>query len=177
MKLISKIRSTLRAFRDEQSGVSTVEFALVTPVLLLIFIPAAWETTNAVLAKRKASQTANVLADLATQSSNINAGSWAQMSQIVERVLFPYDRFDTRLRLIGVRVDNQSRIRVEWQYGTARLDPNSLPDGLLIPNSFYVMSATEVDYEATIGKQVIGDMTFRDTAILTPRLTTDITPN
>ena len=174
MSLLSNIRSFMRFFRGDQAGSVAIEFAIMAPVLLVVLLPATWETINAVMAKRKINQTANVLADLATQSSEINQASWKQLSSIVDLGVYPYNGMNTRLRLIGVRVDANSRIRTAWDYGTAELDPTAIPTNLIIPNSFYVMAAAEMDYVPFLAESGFGKMTFRDTAFLSPRVSQEI---
>ena len=172
--LMKKIRSVLCDFRKDEDGGPLVEFIVVMPVVLLVMIPGSYEATNALLVKRKNDQIATILADLATQSASINGTEWMNLSRIVGRVMEPYDDLDVRMRLVGVQIDGNKKINTVWSYGTASLDTTSLPSSLVQPNSFYVMSAAEVDYKSVFKVEGIGNMTFRDTAVMTPRLTSTV---
>ena len=174
MQMFRKLLSRLKDFRGDQRGVTSIEFAIVLPILLLVLVPGSYEVTNALLVKRKSSQTATVLADLATQSSKVKTADWTAMSNLVLKIMYPYDGMTTRLRLMGVEVDGSKKVKVDWSYGSAALDPNRLPAELLIANSFYVMAAAEVDYQSPLSSALVGSLTFRDTAILTPRVSAKV---
>ena len=168
------IRSMLRAFRKDERGVSAVEFAFVLPIMFALLL-ASWETTRAMMVKKKADSAAMTLSDLVTQGTSIDQGSFNGIQKAVESIMYPYENMNTRLRVIGISVDNKKKITVKWDFSTgADLDANSLPADLLIANSFYVMSAAEVDYAPVFGSEVIGAMTFRDTSIMVPRISAEI---
>nr|WP_319390571.1 TadE/TadG family type IV pilus assembly protein [uncultured Cohaesibacter sp.] len=175
MTLLSTLRSHLNRFRRDERGVVSIEFTLVLPLMAVLLL-GSWELNNALLTKRKSSHLASTIANLAAQDDNITASDWVTFGDIADRMLFPYDGFTHRIGLIGVRIDGAGRVNLECSFGTAAIDPSSLPDGLKIANTFYLMTASEVDYEAfTKNSSLYGtsggimDMTFRDTAIFAPR--------
>ncbi|WP_319498579.1 TadE/TadG family type IV pilus assembly protein [uncultured Cohaesibacter sp.] len=183
MTFLSTLHSLLNRLRKDERGVVSVEFALVLPLMAVLLL-GSWELNGAVLTKRKSSHLASALANLAAQDDNITASDWATFGDIADRMMFPYDGFTRRIGLIGVEVDSAGRVNLVCSFGDAAIDPASLPDGLKIANSFYLMSASEVDYEAfTKNSSFYGtssgfmDMTFRDTAIFAPRNSDEVTCN
>nr|WP_321454540.1 TadE/TadG family type IV pilus assembly protein [uncultured Cohaesibacter sp.] len=183
MTILSAIRSHLRHFRKDERGVSAIEFVLVVPLMALIAI-GSWEITKAMLTKRKVAHLASSIANLAAQDDNITSSDWTTFQDIADKILYPYNSFTRRIGLLVVEVDSSGRINTLCQFGTASIDPSTLPTGLQIANTTYLMSASEVDYVAfskdnsfygiTPG---ISDMTFRDTAIFAPRNADTITCN
>ncbi|SNY91817.1 TadE-like protein [Cohaesibacter sp. ES.047] len=180
MTILSKIRSHSRPFAKDDKGLAVVEFALILPIFALLIV-ATWEATNAIAVKRKASLSAAIIADLATQGNSFSAEDWNRVSDIFDKAMFPYTQYTKRANLIGLRVDARERVTVVCSFGTQMLDENSLPEGLIIANSFYMMAATEVDYTVLYsGRSLYGDargftdMTFRDNAIFTPRISSAI---
>jgi hypothetical protein len=78
------------------------------------------------------------------------------------------------LRVIGVNVDANKKVTTTWSFGEADLDDSSLPANLVLANRFYVMSASEVDYQPIFGERFIGTITMRNTAIMSPRLSSSV---
>ncbi|MEM7729354.1 MAG: TadE/TadG family type IV pilus assembly protein [Pseudomonadota bacterium] len=78
-----KSRKLRRTFLRDTSGVAAMEFALVAPMLIAMYLGLA-ELGMALNAERHTSHSASVAGDLATQSASINAG---QAEDVVSAVL------------------------------------------------------------------------------------------
>ncbi len=179
-KLLLKARKQLSRFCKDQRGVSAIEFTILLPLMILLAL-GTWELTKAVMVNRKNSKIATSIANLATQDSSITASDWATFGDIADKIMFPYDDLAHRIGMIAVQVDNTGRLHVVCRYGSAGIDASTLPEGMRLANSFYIMTAAEVDYIALsktfsangVGTGV-GDMTFRDTAVFSPRKASQI---
>lgn len=169
-----KIRSMLNTFRKDERGVSVIEFSLLLPIMIALLL-AGWEITRAMIIKKKADNAAMTASDLVTQSSSMSSTTFTGIKEAVESIMYPYNDLTVRLKIIGVTIKSNKKPKVDWTYSTgATLDVSSLPDGLKIANTFYVMSAAEVDYTPTFGTNIIGSMEFRDTSIMAPRVSSTI---
>ncbi|WP_319530575.1 TadE/TadG family type IV pilus assembly protein [uncultured Cohaesibacter sp.] len=180
MTFLGKIRANIRPFAKDSEGVAIVEFALILPLFALLIV-ATWEATNAIAVKRKSTAAAAIIADLATQGNSLSSSDWSKLSSIFEKAMYPYTNYTRRVNLIGLKVDANKKVSVACSFGTTLLDANSLPDGLVIANSFYMMAATEVDYTVLYagkglygGQQGFTNMTFRDDAVFAPRISSSI---
>ncbi|PLW75836.1 TadE/TadG family type IV pilus assembly protein [Cohaesibacter celericrescens] len=173
MSILAKIRSSLAAFKKDEKGVAFVEFTVVMGVIAIL-LPGVWEVTDALMVKRKVNQAATVLADLTAQAATIDQTAYDSMAFMTNEIMHPYENFETRLGVIGVRVDANRRVSTIWTYGDIDLDDSSLPSALVLANRFYVMSAAEVDYQPIFGESVIGTITMRNTAIMSPRLSSSV---
>ena len=60
----------LRGFLADKRGVSAVEFALIAPILIMIYLALA-ELTLGMMASRRTSHLAATIGDLAAQSENL----------------------------------------------------------------------------------------------------------
>lgn len=179
-RFLYKVRDQLGRFSKDQQGVSAIEFAIILPLMIFLAI-GTWELTQAIMVSRKNSNLATSIANLATQDSEITASDWTTFGDIAEKILYPYDNLTHRIGMIAVKVDKNSNLDVICRYGSAPVDASTLPTGMRVAERFYIMTAAEVDYLSfsdtfsaygvTTG---IGDMTFRDTAIFSPRNTEEI---
>lgn len=177
MSFASKIHNMLRSFCRNEKGTTAVEFALILPILITLCL-GTWEVGTAYMVKRKADRAAVTIADLITQGSSISAGGFAGIQRAVESIMHPYDQMATRLRVMGVSINARGQMTVSWDYSTgADLNTDILPNELRVPNSFYVLSAAEIDYDPLFGREIFGAVTFRDTSIMVPRVTTAIVDN
>jgi len=90
-------RRVLRAFvrlRRATEGVAAVEFALILPLMLLLYLGSA-ETTQAVIAGRKAAVAARTVADLVAQTAASTSMTDAQMGSIFNGALVMMQPFPT----------------------------------------------------------------------------------
>jgi Flp pilus assembly protein TadG len=63
------IRTVLRRIRREEDGIAAVEFAMILPLMLTLYIGTA-EMTNAIMASRKETLVARTLSDLIAQQAS-----------------------------------------------------------------------------------------------------------
>ena len=183
MLYLAGLYSRFTAFRKDQQGAAAIEFAILFFFMVPVLLIGSVQATDALSVKQKASQTATVLADLTTQDTTISDSTWEGIQDTASRVMFPYQNSPIRMQIIGINVDADSKVTLHWDSNqwphdgplpTIALDTSSLPEGLIIPNSFYVVAVSEVDYQPILGGEYFGAMTFRDTAILSPRLSATI---
>ncbi|WP_316858823.1 TadE/TadG family type IV pilus assembly protein [uncultured Cohaesibacter sp.] len=175
LPFLSFLRSSLADFSRDERGVSAIEFAIVIPVMCLLAV-GSWEVTKAVLTKRKTAHLATSIANLASQDDYITVSDQATFEDIAEKILFPYNGFTHRIGIMGVEVDSDGDLNVSCQFGDAEIDSNTIPEGLRVANTYYVLSAVEVEFKALnkdvsfLGSKIgLTDMTFRDTALFSPR--------
>lgn len=99
MNLLSKLhlsgirmRNKILNFRKDSEGVAAVEFALIAPILLLLFVGTI-EISLMVAIDRKISRTSSAIADLVAQGGFDNANSEAEIRAIfgmTDRIMYPY---------------------------------------------------------------------------------------
>ena len=94
---------SLRRFARDCRGVSAIEFAIIAPLLITFYLGMA-ETTQAMMAKRKASHVASAIGDLIAQDQSVTdaeiADTWTGIpagliangqSLIIAETKYPYD--------------------------------------------------------------------------------------
>lgn len=138
-------------FRRSTEGVGAVEFALIVPILLIIYLM-SFEITVAISVNRKVTRSASDIADIVTQKSPIDKSFLATMPYVANAVIAPYSSSGLTVKISGISVDALSvaRIAWSWQSGGTRPytvgAPVSIPVDLAIPNSFLVHSELTLPY-------------------------------
>ena len=129
-KLLNSASDLLRKFRDATQGVAAVEFALLSPLLLLIYIGTV-EYSFAISLDRKLSRSASAIADLITQSDQYaDENDLFRLMTISNEIMAPYSDRIPCMVLTGVQITGTS-VEVEWSYDNVELEPEN--DGDAVP--------------------------------------------
>ncbi len=172
--MFTTLHSALRRFKRDVRGVSALEFALIAPVLIAMYLGSA-EMTMALTADRKVTNATTAVADLVTQDDLITNVELADIYAAGDAIVFPNDPTSLSFRITSVRMDVDGDIFVDWSeargvtpYTTATLP--DLPDGLLAPMNSIIMVEATYPYTGPFPDESGPLMTLQDTAYLRPRL-------
>ncbi|MGH6860306.1 MAG: TadE/TadG family type IV pilus assembly protein [Phyllobacterium sp.] len=102
-----------RFFRDDR-GVAALEFALVAPILILLYLGSI-EVTGGLDIDRKLARAANMVADLVTQEQGTIAKSRiADIMNIGTATLLPYRRDTPQITVTAIEVSDDGSAKVAW---------------------------------------------------------------
>lgn len=99
-----QLRRVIRMGRDRK-GVAAVEFALILPFMLLLYLGTA-ELTYGLMANRKMTLVSRTLADLAAQTTATSGITDAEMTSIftaAAAIMSPYDTTPLRMSFSSIR--------------------------------------------------------------------------
>ncbi|WP_427024531.1 TadE/TadG family type IV pilus assembly protein [Aureimonas ureilytica] len=170
-------RDTLRRrFGRDKGGVAAVEFALVAPLMLLLYLGAS-EATLAITASRKLKATVNATADLVAQDSSTDKSELAAELDIARALMQPLDSGKVKLVVSSILIDDKGQAKVDWSQaanGATARSKNStypLPPSLIGQTSraFVAVEGT-YDYTPFISAGLLPSMTMRETAHYSPRV-------
>ena len=145
----SASRARPASFAGDDSGVSAVEFALITPVILLLLVGMV-DINEALTVYRKMRQTSSTVTDLVAQRGEITPAEITMILQGSASLLAPYDTTDLDIVLSVLNVDQQGQT-VAWSraYQTSAEPTGSAPDfpvpAPLVESGIQVV-AVRVDY-------------------------------
>jgi Flp pilus assembly protein TadG len=164
--------------RDER-GVSAVEFALLLPLMLTIYLGAA-EVSQGIAADRKVTLTARAIADLCSQASSLTAKDMENSMLAAVAVMAPYPDSNMKVTVSSVKIDANGNATVEWsesKNGTARAKGSgvTLLPALKVPNTWLIFSEVEYAYKPTIGYVLSGTLTLKDQIFMRPRMSDSVT--
>lgn len=104
MRADARARATLRRFRDQTEGVAAVEFALILPIMALMFIGSV-EMSQAVSIDRRTSQVAASASDLVARvEGGITEGEVLDIAKIGSWLIKPFDTSKLKLKLSLVSI-------------------------------------------------------------------------
>jgi Flp pilus assembly protein TadG len=152
--------------RRHQSGVSAVEFALIAPVMVLMF--GATEASLAVTVDRKTTLAASTLADLASQTDLVSCSELSQLSSVTRQVFEPYSGTAATMVVASLKLESGAA-KVEWSK-FLRTDSGSgsiVCDNVPSTHSLYVGKTVTIDTTlfATGGGLVVGDIEMPHTSV------------
>lgn len=99
----------------DRRGVSAIEFALLAPVMILIYFGLT-EFCQAYMAERRTSHTAAMVADLVAQSSKTDKEDLASVAAIGQMLMKPFPAGPLTTRISSVTIDNKGQAWVDWSY-------------------------------------------------------------
>src|SRR3954451_4338754 len=85
----ARARRLLRRFRDDKRGVSAVEFAMLLPLMVTLYIGGV-EVSSAIAVDRKVTLVARTVGDLVAQSTSVNATDMTNILNAASSVVQPY---------------------------------------------------------------------------------------
>ncbi len=142
----------LRRALSDRRGVSAIEFALLAPALIFLYV-ASVELGNALTISRRTSAVASTAADLAAQVKTVSSADLADITSAASSILTPYSTTPLKIVLTSVVADDKNATKVDWSCSydggapRAKSSVVTLPAGLTQANSSVIMA--EVTYAFT----------------------------
>jgi len=175
----------LRGFPLATAGVAAVEFALILPVMLMLYLGMA-EVTQGVNINRKLTILSRTVADITSRASDgIDNVAMNDIFAAALAVMAPYDASQVSIRLTSVvvrDVDGDAVGEVCWSDGhliTARpIGANvALPPGFNAPGSSFILAEVARPYTPTIGHAISGTINLSENTPWPVRNVTEVPRN
>ena len=164
-----------RLFRAE-TGLAAVEFALILPILITIWIGGV-EVTQGLSVDRRLNNLASAIGDLVSRSKAIDYAGVDAIFEIDEGALFPFSTSGLSMRVTAVNVDANQKALVVWSRAkgpkgarTIGENLNTLIDiKLRTANTQIIMAEVFYTYSPAVGYVITGDVALDDRVYFTPR--------
>jgi Flp pilus assembly protein TadG len=170
--MITRMRQVFGRFTGDRRGVSAVEFALLAPLLIMIYVGCT-EVSDGVSADRKVSLTAAALANLAAQVTIISTSDMTNIMDASSAIIAPYSTAQLAVTLTCINIDADSKATVKWSVtrnGTARSGVITIPAALAIANSQLLLGEASYQYTPPLGYTITGTMNLSDRMYMSPRI-------
>jgi len=171
----------------EDAGMAAVEFSLILPVLVLLWIGGV-EVTEALSVDRRLNNLGSSIGDLVSRTKQI---SYAQMTKIFDlgpKAMYPSCDIAGKptcasrglaMRITAVAIDGSQNATVAWSRAsgttaytsTDNSQMNTLvPATLRVANSQVIMSEVYYNYRPAVGYVITGTKALSDRMYFVPRL-------
>lgn len=180
---VPRLSGTLARFRRGEEGMALVEFAMVLPVMVLLYLGGV-AVTQGVMTNRKVVLYNYAIGDLAAQTATINAASDRDaIFAAASAVMAPYDASATvmKSRISSVRIKSNGNACVEWSLtktGFTRAAGQDVtaevPADLRVAGTWLIFSETEYKYTPVVGVDITGVINMKKALFLRPRVSSRV---
>ncbi|HZZ87141.1 MAG TPA: TadE/TadG family type IV pilus assembly protein [Caulobacteraceae bacterium] len=175
------MRLSLDRLACDRRGVAAVEFALLLPILALLYFGSV-ELTQGVMTQERTEHVASTVGDLVAQSSNVTSAQLTDIFKVGDTVMYPYPTSTLKQRVSSLQADSRGAVKVVWSKATGGLSPlaagssvSGLPANVVQANESLVMAESQDTYTSAFSRVVPNPVVFNQKAYLHPRLSTQVT--
>jgi Flp pilus assembly protein TadG len=177
-RLTCRLGASLTRLRRDRRGVSAIEFALLLPMMMTLYLGSV-EVSTGIAADRKVTLAAHTLADLASQYTDVTNADMTNILKAAGAVMAPYPAANLQAVVSEVAVNGQGQATVVWSdtlNGTALTAGESVtvPPALAIPNTYLILGQVQYNYNPTYGSFATGALNLTDQSFVRPRQSTSV---
>jgi Flp pilus assembly protein TadG len=172
-------------------GVAAVEFALILPVMVVIYISTV-EVSMAIAVQRKVAIASGTIGDLTAQYDTMNYDTVSLILGSSLAVLQPYVPQTMTARISSVIVDGGGVASIGWSYNQQRTPSGNsfsdsapasdsgstaladLPSSLLVPNTSVIVAEIDYTFTSPIGALLPSNQQLTQKTYFRPRAGTQI---
>lgn len=176
---LKAIRKKTHGFKYDTSGVAAIEFALIAPLMITIYLGLA-EIASAINVDRRVSHTANVVGDLATQTTEVANNDVTEIFAAALRVLDLNDVQDVTIELTSYELDAQGatvplgRAVLNAGQNLPAFNPDTVDARILNETSGVVVARIAYSYTPLMLRFTDADINLTETFLLKPRRSSSV---
>jgi Flp pilus assembly protein TadG len=177
-------RPVCRRFIASQRGVAAIEFAMIMPVLLILFL-SSFDVGNAIIVYLKVRTAAYELAAITNQygtgsTAQISTSTMSTITAATSAVMAPFPSSAAVVTISQIKATSAGAATVSWSYtvnGTALSGSYTGLPSNMAKNScnntypcYFILSSVQYPYTPLFGHYMTGSLTLSDTLLMTPRV-------
>jgi Flp pilus assembly protein TadG len=169
-----------RGLRGDSRGVAAVEFALVVPVVIVVYA-LGFELAQASTVYRKLTDTTVQLANVTSQYTAVDDTDVSNIFGASTQIMVPYSTTPLTTVLTEVVTDHANNATVCWSVAPPSTVPAlvtgssvTMPAGMASPKSFYILVQTTYAYTPTLGGAFMSGLPMANQVFMIPRQSTQI---
>lgn len=171
--MIKSLARTLRRLAGDRRGVTAVEFALIAPFMILLYLGSV-EISLALSIDRKITSISSALADLVAQDDVITDDEMIDILNAGTVIVAPFDATPLQIRISSVLMDSSDNVEVQWSDALgmspyAEGSSANIPTGVLERNRSVIMVEVEYQYNTMFGELGVDQFDISEIFYLRPR--------
>ena len=180
--MLSKMIRARRRFSKSDKGISAVEFALIAPLMAIIYCGSI-ELSFMMTLDRKVTAATATLGDLTARASAINDNDLSDIFQATRMVIQPNDITQAHMRITSLEDSGTpTQPEVDWSDKCGTEFSNlvngatvTIPDNLIPTGGTLIMAEISYPYNSPIGFLFPNQKQLTDTFYLRPRRVDQLT--
>jgi Flp pilus assembly protein TadG len=179
-----RLPSKCGRFARDRRGVSAVEFALLAPLMIALYLGSV-EVSDGVSADRKVTLAAAALANLTAQVTTISNSDMSNILNASSAIIAPYSPNNLTITVSCLSIDSKQKATVKW---SASMNGNARAAGsvytfagstsaLDVANTQLILAEASYNYTPIVGDALTGMITLSDRMFMSPRITAPVYNN
>lgn len=174
------LRRTIGRIVRESDGAALIEFAYLTPVLLLMFL-GVYEFSDAIACSRKVTITARAVADLTSQYSIVTKNDVQTIISASSQIMAPYAAGNATVRVTEITTNAKGKGTIVWSESNNGSDRAAgkftLPTQLKQANATYILGEVIYSYKPLANVGSLGALSLTQSIYMVPRVSDTVTCN
>jgi Flp pilus assembly protein TadG len=176
MKIV-QLKSLKHLGRD-RSGVSAVEFALIAPILIAMYLGMA-DLSQGFMAQRRVDHIASAVADLTSQAQTVSLADLTDEFKVGNLMMAPFSSSGLKQRVTSVNCDANGKTTVLWSVGSGLTafttnSTLSVPANVVAKNQTVIRADVSYVYTSPVNYVLKTPITFTQSYYLRPRVVDSI---
>jgi Flp pilus assembly protein TadG len=172
--MLNWIRNALRA----KDGLAAVEFAILAPVLVAMFLGSI-ELTAALACKQKVTGMASTAADLIAQEKAVASADLSNVYSAINSIVYPFSSTGLKIVITSIVDNGSGGGKVAWscaQNATPRTVNSAVtvPTGVITTGGSVILAEVTYPYSSGIAKYLASSTNMTSSFYARPRRSTTI---
>ncbi len=169
----------MRSFAKDSRGVAAIEFALIAPVMILLYCGVA-ELGQALVADAKTSHVASAVGDLVAQTDTVSTNDLSDIFSIGTTIMSPFPTATLQMRVTSVTANAAGKPLVDWSRGYGGYTALAANSAVTVPMALaagdsLIMTQSQYQYTSVIRYILPHALTYNAAFYLRPRRSDKVT--
>ncbi|MFK3777099.1 TadE/TadG family type IV pilus assembly protein [Agrobacterium sp. NPDC089420] len=149
-----RFEALVRRFVKDRRGVGAVEFAIIFPILLALYVT-SFELTIGYNTYKRASSAAATINDLISKTGSVDKTYLKSMQDVTAAVFAPYSTKGLQLKISGITIDKQKQAKIAWSWNEKDQRPYAVGSAVVVPTRLLVAESFLIHVELSIPHELL----------------------